>query len=346
MPLTLYVDHEAWHQHLKAKVAEDPGLVPVAKGNGYGFTVPLLARTAAGLGVERIAVGSAQDATAVLPVFPGEILILDSPAGACPPPAPPGAGRRVLYTAASVPAVSALAGRRLVVECRSSLRRQGIAVSELAEVRALAGGRGIEGFSLHLPIDRPPGAEPVTETARWVQALAGAGYQVPVMYVSHLLRAELAELTRAFPATSFRLRAGTCLWLGQRSACHAAATVLQVFPVRRGERVGYRQHRSAHEGWLVVVAGGTAHGVGLEAPRAVRGLAPRARTLARSGLAAANRFRSPFSWAGRKQWFAEPPHMLVSMLLLPRGVRPPVPGAELAADLRYTATHFDRIVTC
>src|ERR1700733_4256594 len=43
MPLTLYVDHEAWHQHLKAKVAEDPGLVPVAKGNGYGFTVPLLA---------------------------------------------------------------------------------------------------------------------------------------------------------------------------------------------------------------------------------------------------------------------------------------------------------------
>src|ERR1700722_7524748 len=171
MPLTLYVDHEAWHQHLRAKVAEDPGLVPVAKGNGYGFTVPLLARTAAGLGVERIAVGSAQDATAVLPVFPGEILILDSPAGACPPLAPPGARRRVLYTTASVPAVSALAGRRLVVECRSSLRRQGIAVSELAEVRALTGPRGVDGFSLHLPIDRPPGAEPVTETARWVQAL-------------------------------------------------------------------------------------------------------------------------------------------------------------------------------
>jgi alanine racemase len=86
MPLTLYVDLAAWHQHLKAKVAEDPDLVPVAKGNGYGFTVPLLARTAAGPGVERIAVGSAQDATAVLPVFPGEVLVLDSPAGACPAP--------------------------------------------------------------------------------------------------------------------------------------------------------------------------------------------------------------------------------------------------------------------
>jgi hypothetical protein len=31
---------------------------------------------------------------------------------------------------------------------------------------------------------------------------------------------------------------------------------------------------------------------------------------------------------------------------LPRGLRPPAPGSELAADLRYTATHFDRIVTC
>ena len=93
-----------------------------------------------------------------------------------------------------------------------------------------------------------------------------------------------------------------------------------------------------------MVAGGTAHGVGLEAPRAVRGLAPRARTLARSGLAAANRFRSPFSWAGRKQWFAEPPHMLVSMLYLPRQYQPPEPGAEIPAELRHTSTHFDQVV--
>jgi hypothetical protein len=44
-----------WHEHLRAEVARNPGLVPVAKGNGYGFTVPLLTRTAADLGVGRIA---------------------------------------------------------------------------------------------------------------------------------------------------------------------------------------------------------------------------------------------------------------------------------------------------
>ena len=123
----------------------------------------------------------------------------------------------------------------------------------------------------------------------------------------------------------------------------AAATVLQVLPVRRGERLGYRQYRSARDGWLVMVAGGTAHGVGLQAPRAVRGLRPRARALARSGLAAMNRVRSPFTWDGRRPWFAEPPHVLVSMLMLPRDTDPPKPGMELAADLRYTATRFDRI---
>jgi hypothetical protein len=92
-----------------------------------------------------------------------------------------------------------------------------------------------------------------------------------------------------------------------------------------------------------MVDGGTAHGVGLEAPGARRGLRPRAKTLARSGLAAMNRVRSPFTWDGRKQWFAEPPHMLVSMLLLPRDTQPPEPGMELDADLRYTTTRFDRV---
>jgi hypothetical protein len=176
-----------------------------------------------------------------------------------------------------------------------------------------------------------------------VRTLTDAGYHVRTMYVSHLEPAELATLAAAFPGTDFRQCTGTRLWLGRRSALRAAATVLQVLPVRRGERLGYRQHRSARDGWLVMVAGGTAQGVGLEAPRLPRGLRPRARTLARSGLAAINRVRSPFTWDRRKQLFAEPPHMLVSMLLPPREIKPPEPGTELAAELRYTATRFDRV---
>lgn len=271
MPLTLYVNSSAWHEHLRAEVAREPGLIPVAKGNGYGFTIPLLARTAADLGVGQIAVGTAGDAAVALRMFPGEVI------------------------------------------------------------------------SLHLPIDRPPGTDPAAQTARWVSTLTAAGYQVRTMYVSHLEATELATLATAFPDTDFRQRTGTRLWLGRRSAFRAAATVLQVLPVRRRERLGYRQYRSARDGWLVMVAGGTAHGVGLEAPGAARGLLPRAGSLARSGLAAMNRVRSPFTWDGQKQLFAEPPHMLVSTLLLPRNTEPPKPGMELGAELRHTATRFDRI---
>lgn len=342
MPLTLYVDTPAWQEHLRAEVARDPGLVPVAKGNGYGFTVPLLTRTAAGLGVGRIAVGTVGDAAAALRMFPGDVIVLETPAETEPLLAD--GDRRVLYTAASVQGAAGLARHRLIVECRSSLLRQGITESDLAALwHATDGGRAIEAFSLHLPIDRPPGTDPAVETARWVSALAAAGYQVRTMYVSHLEAAELTALAAAFPGTDFRQRVGTRLWLGRRSAFRAAATVLQVLPVRRGERLGYRQYRSARDGWLVMVAGGTAHGVGLEAPGAPRGLLPRARALARSGLAAMNRVRSPFTWDGRKQWFAEPPHMLVSMLLLPRDTEPPKPGMELGAELRYTATLFDHV---
>jgi hypothetical protein len=317
-------------------------LVPVAKGNGYGFTVPLLARTTADLGVGQIAVGTTADAAVALRLFPGDAIVLETPAE--PDHLPPDLDRRVLYTAASVRDAARLAGRRLIVECRSSLLRQGIAESDLAALwRVTDGGRAIETFSMHLPIDRPPGTDPAAQTARWVSALTEAGYQVRTMYVSHLEAAEIASLAAAFPGTDFRQRAGTRLWLGRRSAFRAGATVLQVLSVRRGERLGYRQHRSGRDGWLVMVAGGTAHGVGLEAPGAPRGLLPRAKTLARSGLAALNRVRSPFTWDGRKQWFAEPPHMLVSMLLLPRGTEPPKPGMELGAELGYTVTRFDRV---
>ena len=38
MALTLTVDGERWRTHLRAVADATPGLVPVAKGNGYGFT--------------------------------------------------------------------------------------------------------------------------------------------------------------------------------------------------------------------------------------------------------------------------------------------------------------------
>lgn len=341
MPLTLYVDTGAWRHHQMLVTEAEPDLVPVAKGNGYGFTVPVLARAAAGLGVDQLAVGTEDEAAAVLDCFSGDVIILDPYLDGFDPSLP---DDRVVRTAASVDAVRKLAGRRMVVDCRSSLRRQGIAPAELPLAIEALGGQQVDGFSLHLPLDRPAAADPVGEARSWVAMILAAGFRVATIYVSHLSRAEVTELERAFPATRFRPRVGTQLWLGDPAAVEARATVLDRFPVQRGDRIGYRQTRSRQDGWLVVVSGGTVQGVGLEAPRTLRGLAPRVKELLRSGLAAVNRTRSPFSWQGRKQWFAEPPHMLVSMLYLPRQVAPPEPGAELAAELRHTSTHFDQVV--
>ena len=49
---------------------------------------------------------------------------------------------------------------------------------------------------------------------------------------------EIAQLAGRFPDTRFRLRCGTRLWLGDRLALRAAATVQQSIPVSRGDRLG------------------------------------------------------------------------------------------------------------
>ena len=80
MPLTFYVDRRAWHAHHQRVLADRPALVPVVKGNGYGFTLPVLAEAARQLGsagVDQIAVGTAQEAARVLAHFPGGLVLLE-----------------------------------------------------------------------------------------------------------------------------------------------------------------------------------------------------------------------------------------------------------------------------
>jgi hypothetical protein len=69
----------------------------------------------------------------------------------------------------------------------------------------------------------------------------------------------------------------------------------------------------------------------------------RGKALAMGTLAAANLSLSPFRWAGKQRWFAEPPHMHVSLLLLPASVDPPAIGDELDCDVRLTTLHPDRV---
>jgi hypothetical protein len=341
MALTLYVDTARWRAHQQSLADRFPDLVPVCKGNGYGFGHERLAAEATRLGTDILAVGTTYEAAKMKDWFGGDLLVLTPyRLGEEPVPLPD----RAIRSVSSVEGVRGLVGARVVIEVMSSMRRHGVSEDDLGKLHAAIDDVRLQGFAIHLPLDRTDGSDAVEEVFGWMERLRGARLPLHTMFVSHVSEGELAHLRQQFPQTRFRARIGTRLWLGDHEATEYRGAVLDVTRIPKGERYGYRQQKAVDEGHLVVVAGGTSHGVGLEAPKAMHGLMPRAKGVARAGLATVNRNLSPFVWAGKQRWFAEPPHMQVSILYLPNDVAPPAVGDELIAHLRHTTTQFDRVV--
>lgn len=164
------------------------------------------------------------------------------------------------------------------------------------------------------------------------------------LWVSHLDDVELASLRRALPDIALFPRIGTRLWLGDRGALVARGTVLAVHGVSKGQTSGYRQRRASRDGAVVVVGGGTAHGVAMQAPSAVTSMRQRVVVAGTGILDAAGRALSPFHVGGGQVWFAEPPHLQVSLLRVPRGVALPAIGDEIDVDVRLTGIAPDRVV--
>jgi hypothetical protein len=345
VPLTLTVDGDRWRAHLRTIVDRHPGLVPVIKGNGYGVGRASLARRSGWLGVETVAVGTYDELTDVAERFDGDLLVLT--------PWRPGTDlealaakhrHRVIHTVSRTEDLDALLGAepgsRIVVEALTSMRRHGIAAAEVVDAvrrtSAHAHAR-LEGLAVHLPM----AGDHLGEVE---SLLAGVGDGIGQVWVSHLRDAELDTLRSAHPGVRVRPRVGTDLWLGEPASMRMTATVLDVHPIAKGEPFGYWGRGAAGAGHLLIVSGGTAHGVGLESPRTRPGLRNRAATMARGGLDAIGRVRSPFWIDGEPRLFAEPPHMQASMLFLPFGVNVPAVGTEVEARLRHTATTFDRVV--
>ena len=349
MSLTLTVDGDRWRAHLRAFAEAEPGLVPVAKGNGYGFTLGRLARKAGWLGVDTLAVGTYDELPEVTSRYDGSVLVLTPwrPFGAaldvdC------AVASRVIHTVSRTEDLADLLGRqphaRFVLERATSMLRHGMTARGLwAAARAVADhpGARVEGVALHLPLAH--GAH-LTEVQRLMNDVVAAELTLDTIWVSHLSATELATLRATYPDFTFRPRVGTDLWLGDRGALRVTATVLDVHAVERGDAFGYRHRTAPKAGHVVVVSGGTAHGIGLEAPTGDASLKARAATLARGGLDAAGFVRSPFSIDGKQRLFAEPPHMQASMLFLPHGAHVPAVGDEVDVRVRYTATGFDRVV--
>jgi hypothetical protein len=126
------------------------------------------------------------------------------------------------------------------------------------------------------------------------------------VWVSHLGRDAYAPL----PGTHrYRLRLGTALWHGDKSALSLTADVVDIRRVESGSAAGYRLVDVPGAGWLVMIGAGSAHGV---APLA-------------DG-------RSPFHHRRRRLALVEPPHMHTSMAFVPEG--DPVPEVGDLVDVQ------------
>ena len=410
MTFTLHVDADLWRANatsvrdaINSALTEDEGtrgLVPVIKGNGYGLTKPRLAREAAALGVDAVAVGTPYEVYDVAQEFDGDILVLqpwdprDQLATKVWEDLHARLSMRVIRTVASTDVLHRLAADAtspvsVVLEGLTSMRRFGLAEADMDALladttirAALRDGRiDIRGAALHLPMTQPSSPSlatlgdgsnrtPASASNRvreawgwaaiWIRALAAMDSSgVPLqetaasIWVSHLDDTEIADLRTALPTVPLRLRIGTRLWLGEPTSLQAYGTVLAVNPVERGREVGYRQRRAPKDGYVVVVGGGTAHGVGMAAPAAATSMRQRAISAATGALEAVGRARSPFTWAGKHRWFAEPPHMQVSLIWLSEddvrealaaGHRTPVTGDQWTCRVRHTTAMFDWIL--
>ena len=342
MALTLHVDAARWRAHLGATVAANPGLIPVVKGNGYGFGLDLLlaecARLHGSSGVGMIAVGTYAEAPLALVGFPGDVLVMEPYRPVIHRAVPHLGDGALVHTITHGPDLEDLAARvgppRIVVEGLSSMNRHGIPVDWMQPALDTLAPGELLALSLHLPL----GSGHVAEARRWVDRFA-----IPEWQLSHVSPTEQGELRAAYPDRSFRVRMGTQLWLGDPRACRVTGHVLDVRHVSTGDRAGYRGKR-LRAGWLLVVAGGTANGVALEAPSGADSVRQRAVALAEGALEAVGRIRSPFRVGGHTTWFVEPPHMQVSLIMLPEGSTPPEVGEQVDVRVRNTTLHPDAVV--
>jgi len=339
MSLILHVDGAKWRAHLATVLVEsDAQIVPVIKGNGYGFGKKVLAKEAKDLNLPVVAVATVAEAQEIETVFPGEILLLS--------PSASSDSERVIHTISPHSSVfSEKLPKKFVIELLSPIHRHGFALSDLGNaLEKYSKGGKCEGIAIHLPIDQKSSA------ADWIdkslQSIAERGIDTSEfnnsVWVSHISENDLAKLKLKWPQIVWKIRIGTKLWLGDRTSLKAKAQVLDLHAIEKPTSVGYRQYRVGR-GWLVIASGGTSHGVGLEIATPKRDFLSQVKTLTKSFLNLFGWNPSPFSWNGKKLEFAEAPHMHLSLLTF-KGKNAPKVGSELDVDVRFTTTAFDQVV--
>src|SRR6476659_6075594 len=199
MSLTLTVDGERWRAHLREVAAANPGLVPVAKGNGYGFTLGRLARRAQWLdeqrlhdtGVDTLAIGTYDELPHVAQRFAGSLLVLTPwrPFGAALG-VPEALADRVVHTVGRAEDLEELRRRRpdapFVLERVTSMLRHGLSARELwslAPVLRAHPRARLEGIAMHLPLAH---GSHLSAVDRLMNAVGAAGLDTRTIWLSHL----------------------------------------------------------------------------------------------------------------------------------------------------------------
>jgi alanine racemase len=313
MALRLTVQRAAWESHIDAIAAGVDGVVPVVKGNGYGFgraTLHPMIKTLA----DYVCVGTIHEldhvADRVTPVVLTPSLT---------PPPMPATGAAPVLTVGSLADITALGAwrGRVIVKLQSSMRRYGATMAEIAAVdfAARAAGFDVIGFALHLPLAGTD-ADRLAEVEAWLGHIDAHRS----LWLSHLQPEAYNDLRARYLDRQFRLRLGTALWHGDKSFLHLHADVMALRPVRAGDRAGYQLVEVPADGHLVLVSAGSAHGV-----------------------AALPDGSSPFHFARTRLSLLEPPHMHTSMVLVPADTACPAVGDRIDVQRPLISTLVDEV---
>jgi len=342
MSLTLYVSNNNWTNSLKNVLnAYENSLIPVIKGNGYGIGKSNLAKKSEELGLTEIAIGTIFEAQEIINSDFNQIIVMD-PIKDLDKNAFDELkkinDKRLVLTLSDIKDATNLENTPVIVEVLTSMKRFGLTANDLKTLSNYQ----ILGLSLHLPIENSTNGK-ITEVKNWLKIYEEVLPQAKkVVYLSHLSKEEFLKIKKEFPNFVFKLRLGTKFWLNDLSNFQIKSTVLAVHDVN-DENIGYRQ-RKINDNYIVIVSGGTSHGVGLQAPRSNTNLKSRITSILAGVLEAFDQTLSPFVISGKQRWFAETPHMNVSMLKLSKNITPPKVGSEITAHLRMTTTNFDSVI--
>ena len=284
MTLRLVVDTTAWQQHVR-EVAQAAGdILPVVKGNGYGFGRTVLMTHAAQLATQ-VAVGTVHELGDVPSTLTPFVL---TPLGMAVNSVPRSDAVLTVTSQLDLAHLTRLASRHaVVVKIRSSMQRFGVDVADATSLRRAAedSGHRVVGWSVHPPLVGTDDAH-ADEVALLSAHLPS---DLPI-FASHI-GAAVVSLRERIPHRVV-VRTGTSLWLGDKSMVTLQADVLAERSLSAGTVAGYRGSRVDDESQLVIVGCGSSHGV-----------------------TALDDGRSPFHFAKQRLSMLEAPHMHTTMLV-------------------------------